>query len=368
MPSGFHIEKDTESGHLKLQGALDIYHAQSARKTLKNALAGVRQSAIDLSGISKLDTVGALLLRQLQEKYHATILHLKPEHADLFKMVAKAKMSPPQPLKHASAWRRFVAGTGKQTLDGWKWLKEITAFLGQVCVTFRLSFSSLKHLRLADIMHQIEETGIEAVPIICTMAFMIAVVLAYQGIAQLRPLGAQALTVNLVAISVLREMGVLLTAIMVAGRSGSSFTAEIGVMKVREEVDALKVIGINPFEVLVMPRLFALVITLPLLTFLADMMGLLGGGIMSLLLINISPGAYIDHVRMVAHGSDFWVGMIKAPVFAFLIALIGCMHGMKVSGSAESVGKQTTAAVVKSIFLVLVADAFFSIVFEKMGI
>ena len=219
---------------------------------------------------------------------------------------------------------------------------------------------------MADIMHHIEQTGIDAIPIISTMAFMIAVVLAYQGIAQLRPLGAENLTVNLVAISVLREMGVLLTAIMVAGRSGSAFTAEIGVMKVREEVDALRVIGINPFEVLVMPRLMALLISLPLLTFIADMMGLFGGGIMSMLLIDIPLWILIwSACARWQRGDDFLVGMIKAPVFAFLISMVGCMHGMKVSGSAESVGTETTASVVKSIFLVLGADAVFSVIVRE---
>jgi phospholipid/cholesterol/gamma-HCH transport system permease protein len=367
--TGFHIAKDTESGHLLLQGTLDLYHSQKATQALEKELSqGFGQTVIDVSGLTKLDTVGALLLRQLQEEHKTKIQHLKPEHARIFRLVAKAEIAPPATVRPEAVWRRLLGHVGEKTVFGGKWTIEIIAFLGQACVTFFRAVVSPKHLRFADIMHQIEETGIHAVPIISAMAFMIAVVLAYQGIAQLRPLGVENLTVNLVAISVLREMGVLLTAIMVAGRSGSAFAAEIGVMKVREEVDALQVIGINPFEMLVMPRLIALIITLPLLTFLADIMGLFGGGIMSKLLIDIPLGSYMERVRTVAHGDDFLVGMIKAPVFAFLIAMIGCMHGMKVSGSAEGVGHETTAAVVKGIFLVLVVDALFSVLFEKMGI
>jgi phospholipid/cholesterol/gamma-HCH transport system permease protein len=166
----------------------------------------------------------------------------------------------------------------------------------------------------------------------------------------------------------LREMGVLITAIMVAGRSGSAFTAEIGVMMARDEVDALKVMGMDPMAVLVVPRLIGLVITLPLLTFFSDVMGLVGGSLISLALLDVSPLQYVDRVRHAVDVSDLFVGLIKAPIFGFLIAIIGCMHGLRVRGSAESVGKETTRAVVKAIFIVIVLDALFSILFEKLGL
>jgi phospholipid/cholesterol/gamma-HCH transport system permease protein len=223
-------------------------------------------------------------------------------------------------------------------------------------------------LRPASISRHVAETGIHALPIVGLMAVMIAVVLGYQGVAQLRPFGGEDYTINLVAVSVLREMGVLITAIMVAGRSGSAFTAEIGVMKTREEVDALKVMGIEPMQVLVVPRVLALVITLPLLTFFADIMGLFGGAAISQVLLGISPTQYLARLPQVVVGSDLYVGLLKAPVFAFFIAITGCMHGLRASGSAESVGRETTRAVVKSIFLVIVLDALFSILFERLGI
>jgi phospholipid/cholesterol/gamma-HCH transport system permease protein len=225
-----------------------------------------------------------------------------------------------------------------------------------------------RRLRPASISRHIEETGIRALGIIGLMAVMISVVIGYQSVAQLRPYGGEDFTINLVAVSVLREMGVLITAIMVAGRSGSAFTAEIGVMRSREEIDALQVMGIDPMEVLVVPRLIALLITLPLLTFFADVMGLLGGAVISKALLDVSLLQYFDRLPQVTDIHDLSVGLVKAPVFAFIIGVIGCMHGLRVRGSAESVGTETTRAVVKGIFLVIVLDALFSVLFEKAGI
>src|SRR4029453_2942924 len=207
-----------------------------------------------------------------------------------------------------------------------------------------------------------------ALPIVGLLAVMISIVIAYQGVAQLRPYGGEDLTIDLVAVSVLREMGVLITAILVAGRSGSAFTAEIGVMKAREEIDALKVMGLDPMVLLVVPRIIALVITLPLLTFYADMMGLAGGAVVGNALLGTSPEQYLAHVRKAIDGSDLFVGLFKAPVFAFVISIVSCMHGLRVRGSAESVGRETTRAVVKAIFLVIVLDALFSILFDKLGL
>jgi phospholipid/cholesterol/gamma-HCH transport system permease protein len=215
---------------------------------------------------------------------------------------------------------------------------------------------------------QIAETGVDALPIVGLLAVMISVVIAYQGVAQLRAYGGEDLTIDLVAVSVLREMGVLITAIMVAGRSGAAFTAEIGVMKAREEIDALQVMGLAPMAMLVLPRLIGIVITLPLLTFYADIMGLAGGAVIGHTLLGTTPVQYLDHVRRAVDGSDLFVGLFKAPIFAFVIGVVGCMHGLRVTGSAESVGRETTRAVVKAIFLVIVLDALFSILFERLGL
>ena len=225
-----------------------------------------------------------------------------------------------------------------------------------------------RSLRLPSISRHIEETGINALPIVGLLAVMISIVIGYQSVAHLRPYGGEDLTINLVAVSVLREMGVLITAIIVAGRSGSAFAAEIGVMKMREEIDALEVMGIDPMQVLVLPRLIGLIIALPLLAFFSDIMGLLGGALISQSLLDISPLQYLERVKKAVDGWDLFVGLFKAPIFALSIGVIGCMHGLRVTGSAESVGRETTSAVVKAIFLVIVLDALFSILFEQLGI
>lgn len=313
--------------------------------------------------INKLDTAGAQLLLQIKQ-----LNGLEPWQQALLKLVADAQQEfpekdvPPPPLIAGLIEIGKAAIMGKDnTLDLLRFIGETVVHAGSLILNpRRLSFTSL--------LRHIHETGVMALPIVSLIAFLISVVLAYQGADQLRRFGAEIFAINMVAISVLREMGVLLTAIMVAGRSGSAFTAEIGVMKVNEEVDAMQIIGIRPFDFLVMPRLLALMIALPLLTFVADIMGLLGGGIISFFQMGIPMEQYLERFRGAVDMSDFWVGIIKAPVFAFFIAIVGCMRGMQVSGSAESVGKLTTISVVQSIFLVLLLDALFSILFTKLGV
>jgi len=213
-----------------------------------------------------------------------------------------------------------------------------------------------------------EQTGLNALPIVGLISFLIGVVLAYQGADQLARFGAQIFTANLVGAGVLREMGVLLTAIIVAGRSGSAFAAQIGTMNVNEEIDAMRTMGLDPMEVLVAPRVMALVLVLPLLTFYADIMGLLGGAVMATAVLDISFFQFARQINNSVPLWSFWVGMIKAPVFAFIIATVGTYEGFNVTRSAESVGRQTTRAVVEAIFRVIVLDALFSILFSFLGV
>jgi phospholipid/cholesterol/gamma-HCH transport system permease protein len=213
-----------------------------------------------------------------------------------------------------------------------------------------------------------ERTGFDALPIVGLLSFLIGVVTAFQGADQLRRFGAEIFTVDLVTHSILRELGILLTAIIIAGRTGSAFTAEIGTMKVNEEIDAMTTLGLDPIEVLVLPRILALVITLPLLTFYADVMGLFGGALMSMASLDMSLAEFLARVQATATNWTFWIGMIKAPVFAFVIAMVGCFEGLKVERSAESVGRLTTQSVVEAIFLVIVLDAGFSVLFSYLGI
>jgi phospholipid/cholesterol/gamma-HCH transport system permease protein len=293
---------------------------------------------------------------------------IRAEHQALLDLICGLDLKPLPKVKSVPRWRQLVIQLGKGADNAWHDAIDIITFVGRAA---SWTVNALIHpdcLRPASISRHVAETGIQALPIIGLMAVMIAVVIGYQGVAQLRPYGGEDFTINLVAVSVLREMGVLITSIMVAGRSGSAFTAEIGVMKTREEVDALKVMGIEPMQVLVVPRVIALVIALPLLTFFADIMGLIGGAAIAQSLLDVSPTQYLTRLPQVVDGSDLFVGLFKAPIFAFFIAIISCMHGLRVSGSAESVGRETTRAVVKSIFLVIVLDAFFSILVEKIGL
>ena len=217
-------------------------------------------------------------------------------------------------------------------------------------------------------MFHLEQTGLDAVPIVVLLNFLVGAVVAFLGATVLKDFGASIFTVELVGYSFLREFGVLLTAIMVAGRSGSAFTAQIGSMKAREEIDAIRTLGLDPVEVLVLPRLLALLIALPLLTFLAMLAGIVGGAAVCALSLDISPTMFVTRLHEFAGVRHFWVGMSKAPLFAFLIAAIGCLEGFKVAGSAESVGTHTTSSVVQAIFVTILVDALAAIFYMEINV
>jgi phospholipid/cholesterol/gamma-HCH transport system permease protein len=350
-----------------LAGALEIATLPEARSSLKKWSRQGPSRALDIAELDGLDTPGALFLCGLRNK-GVELTGIRAEHRALLDLICGLDLKPLPKIGSVPPWRQIIIQIGKGAHDAGHEALEVIAFVGR---TASWTVNALLHphcLRPAAISRHVIETGILALPIIGLMAIMIAVVIGYQGVAQLRPYGGEDLTIDLVAVSVLREMGVLITAIMVAGRSGSAFTAEIGVMQTREEIDALRVMGIEPMQVLVVPRVIALVVTLPLLTVFADIMGLIGGAAISQFLLDVSPTQYLTRLPHVVDGSDLFVGLFKAPIFAYIIAIVGCMHGLRVRGSAESVGRETTRAVVKSIFLVIVLDAFFSILFEKLGL
>ncbi len=242
----------------------------------------------------------------------------------------------------------------------------VIGFFGRIVTVLGQVFSRPRALRTSSLMRHIYETGITAIPIVSLIAFLISVIVAYLGAQQLGKFGADIFVVDLVTISVLREMGVLLTAIIVAGRSGSAFAAEIGVMQLNEETDALRAMGLNPVELLVVPRTLALMISLPLLTVIADAMGLAGGGLLSLVNLHIPLPQFLNRLRESLSPTTFWSGLIKAPIFAMLIAMVGTYRGMQVRDSARELGRLTTVAVVESIFLVILADALFAILFVQI--
>jgi phospholipid/cholesterol/gamma-HCH transport system permease protein len=367
MPFQPRVVVDGDGERRALAGALDISTLAEARTLLELWSKGSKSRSLNLAKLNMLDTPGALFLCRLRDK-GVELTGVRAEHQVLLDLICGLDLKPLPKVESVPRWCQLVIQLGKGAHDVRQDILDIITFVGKAA---SWTGSALIHphcLRPAAMARHIAETGIQALPIIGVMAIMIAVVIGYQGVAQLRPYGGEDLTINLVAVSVLREMSVLITAIMVAGRSGSAFTAEIGVMQTREEVDALKVMGIEPMQVLVVPRVIALVITLPLLALFADIMGLIGGAAIAQFLLGVSPTQYLMRLPHVVSGDDLFVGLFKAPIFAFFIASIGCMHGLKVSGSAESVGRETTRAVVKSIFLVLALDAAFSVLFERLGI
>jgi phospholipid/cholesterol/gamma-HCH transport system permease protein len=261
-----------------------------------------------------------------------------------------------------------VEGLGRKAVRGWRLLESLLEFLGRVSVAASRAAVKLKRWRPTSITRHVYDTGITAIPIVALIAFLIAVILAYMGAQQLRKFGADIFVVDLVTVGVLRELGVLLTAIIVAGRSGSAFAAEIGAMRLNEEVDALQAIGVDPIEVLVLPRVMGLVIALPLLTVIADGIGLVGGGLLCHTLLDMPLSQYINRANESIASTTFWVGIVKAPVFALLIALSGTWCGLRVRGSSRDLGRLTTLAVVQAIFFVILADALFAVLFMEMNI
>lgn len=355
-----------EDDRIRFAGSLNATTVAQARREWQGAPKNGKRP-VDVAALTELDTSGALLLCAWQTQGQ-TLTGLRTEHARLLELIAGLDRSPPKKAPGRRAVRDFVTGIGRAGAEALQDFVDFIDFTGRTAASLGQLLLHPGSIRTSAIAHHITETGVKALPIVGLLAVMISVVLAYQGVAQLRPYGGQDLTIDLVSVSVLREMAVLITAILVAGRSGAAFAAEIGVMKSSEEVDAMKVMGLDPMQLLVVPRVIALLITLPLLTFFAGVMGLIGGAVISQTLLNVSLEQYLPLVRNAVDSGDLFVGLIKAPVFAVVIAITGCMHGFRVKGSAESVGTETTRAVVKSIFLVIVLDALFSIFFEKVGI
>lgn len=328
---------------------------------------------VDCSQIEALDTAGAWLIVRTErvlaaQGFAVSLENLSPEQMQLLETVKSSDTPPPEPHVAPNSFVAVVERVGKATYQIGGEGRDLVNFLGHSVIVMGRSIAHPGKVRLTPLVHHIEQAGLNAIPIVGLISFLIGVVLAFQGAEQLSKFGAQIFTVNIVAQGVLREMGVLLTAIMLAGRSGSAFTAQIGTMKVREEVDAMQTIGLDPMEILVLPRLWALVIVLPLLTFFANVMGLLGGAIMATVTLDVTFFQFARQLSGAVTMWTFWIGLIKAPIFGFIIGLVGCYEGMRVSGSAESVGRMTTRSVVESIFLVIVLDAMFSILFAAIGI
>lgn len=347
-------------------------------------LSGTRRVEIATDRLAALDLTGAWRLREFVQRARGAGVQVDfagapPEPLRLVEETLSSR-EPGQALPAArsagesalhhveDAEVATLAFIGRRAVALWQDMIGALAFLGRLSITALRSLPHPKGLRPISIARHVYDTGITAMPIVALIAFLISVIVAYMSAQQLRSFGAEIFVADLVAIGVLRELGVLLTAIIVAGRSGSAFAAEIGSMQLNEEVDALRATGVDPFQALVLPRVLGLVISLPLLTVVADLVGLAGGAVLCAFLLHMPLDQYFHQVSQSISATTFWVGIIKAPVFAVLIAMAGTHRGMQVRGSSRELGRLTTVAVVQAIFLVILADALFAVLFMEMGI
>jgi phospholipid/cholesterol/gamma-HCH transport system permease protein len=345
-------------------------------------LSGISKVVIVADGIAALDLSGAWRLRELMRQLAARQIQAafrgaEPDQLRLIDKTLSDGAPPGRPalpdmapadMQLEEAIRRPLIDIGRSSIRSVRHLRQGVAFLGRVSVTFARAVLHPRRLRPISIARHVYDTGITAIPIVALIAFLISVIIAYMSAQQLISFGATIFVVDLVTIGVLRELGVLLTAIIVAGRSGSAFSAEIGAMRLNEEVDALIATGVDPFEVLVLPRVLGLIIALPLLTVIADIIGLMGGALLCRFLLDMPLTQFVDRVNEAIAPTTFWVGIIKAPVFALAIGLAGAYRGMQVRGSSRELGRLTTVAVVQSIFLVILADAVFAILFLELDV
>lgn len=357
---------------LRLTGRLDLPRVSALRAELL-AIPADSALAVDLAGAETLDTAGAwalamLAARQAEAGFGVEWRGAHPDHAALLETVAQALPgAAPAPATRTGP-REALEQIGRATVASLSFGMELLSMLGLFAATLVRGLLRPSEFRLTSLVHHCQEVGVKAVPIVALMAFLIGVVLAFQGSAQLRQFGAEVFVVDLIAISILRELGILLTAIIVAGRTASAFTAAIGSMKMREEIDAMRTLGLDPAQALFVPRILALLIMLPILGMIANVAGLLGGALMSWIELGISPAMFRTRLIEGISVNNVLVGLVKAPVFALIIGVVGCHAGMKVESNAESLGRMTSSAVVTAIFAVIVADAAFSIFFAQAGI
>jgi len=358
---------------LEVGGTWTVFSVRGVRKKAESALAaaGTRSKdrpAIDATGLERVDTAGALEILEISGGGPDAEVETRNEaQAALFKVV-RENMCQAQPERRVNWLAHWLEEVGYGTIDFYKQVLNLCAFFGEILVVVVEAFLQPKRFRPNAVIRQMYEVWIRALVIVGVLCFLIGVVIAYQGVQQLKQFGAEIFTVEAVGIGMFRELGPLLTAIIVAGRSGSAFTAQIGTMQVNQEVDAMRTIGLNPIEWLVLPRISALLISMPLLAFWGDMAGLLGGAVACTIYLDFTFVQFFDRLRDTVGAWHFYTGMIKAPVFGIVIATIGCFEGLQVRGSAESVGQLTTKSVVESIFCVIVLDALFSIIFLLAGV
>jgi len=369
----FTVERNGSSARVFLRGAWTISGSRTLERAagrLVEAVSGARSAKLDFTGVSRLDTAGAWLLDKARQAMTASgvaaeFAGASPEKAILLEEAAFAP-SNYRPPPESGALTAVLAGLGQWTAGLAGRIVGGVAFLGELSVGALKVAVRPAAMRPISMAFHLENFALRAVPIIATINFLVGSIVAQQGIFQLRRFGAADYAIDLVGVLVLRELGVLLTSIMVAGRTGSAITAELGSMKMREEIDALRVMGMSPLEVLVLPRMLALIIALPLLTIIGDMSALLGGMVTTYFYIGLSPQVYAERLIEAIGMNTYLVGLIKSPFMALVIGMIAAIEGFKVEGSAESLGRRVTDSVVNSIFMVIFLDGLFSVFFASI--
>ncbi|MFJ7313891.1 ABC transporter permease [Pseudomonas sp. NPDC098747] len=376
MTGSAQLDTSNTPARLRVSGDWTLAH-YTELKQLSETLRGQydTDTSIDLNGLGALDTAGASLLVELLGSER---LGKSAEHPDctissadraLLQTVYQSMTDFCMPIKEPeiSVSVQLLTRIGRAVDTVWQDTLQLLGFVGLILETIARSLFRPKRWRITPVIAHIEQTGLDAAPIVALLTFLVGAVVAFLGATVLASFGASIFTVDLVGFAFLREFGVLLTAILMAGRTASAFTAQIGSMKANEEIDAIRTLGLDPMELLVVPRVLALLVALPLLTFLAMICGIVGGAVVCAVSLDISPAMFLSLLQSDIGVQHFLVGLVKAPIFAFLIAAIGCLEGFKVSGSAESVGAHTTSSVVQSIFVVIVLDAVAALFFMEMG-
>lgn len=360
----------------KSLGDWTINSLKGVVKPLDEYVSAIAKTPIqwDVSGVQKIDSAGIALLVHYYDFLRTQgcsieITGQKPEFQELYELL-RPMVSGQQEEKRSffSRWLSPLINLGESVTNFWHDILSFFSFVGENFIALMLTVRHPSSIRFAAIVKNIEEAGVRALPIITLTSFLIGVVIAYQGAVQLQKFGANIFIVDMIGISITRELAPLLTAIVVAGRTGSSYTAQLGTMKITEEIDAMRIMGFEPHRFLVLPRIIALMISLPLMIFFADIIGIAGGMIVSSFHLNISYPEFINRLQDVLDIKHVWIGLVKGPFFAWLIAITGCFRGLQVSRNTESIGRYTTISVVNAIFLVIACDALFSVVLTELGI
>ncbi|MBV8593292.1 MAG: MlaE family lipid ABC transporter permease subunit [Caulobacteraceae bacterium] len=365
----FNVIDDQGRPTAVLTGDWTAVHMGEAPDRLATALSGAREAAFDLTGVDRCDTSGAWgVLRAAGGTLGDDRLAASPEVKRLLALVAEAGKREPPPLPREPSVRQLFERIGHGVVDAGVAVFETLVFNGHLLVATGRAIRDPRRIRWASVFSLAERAGLDAIPIVAITTFFIGAVVGLLGANLLAQFGAQVFAVELIGISVLREFNALITALLLAGRSASSFAAEIGSMKMNQEIDAMRVLGVDPFDALVFPRFLALLMTVPLLTFVATLAGLFGGMIVAVTALGLTPTAFITRLLANVGVIHFWVGLSKAPIFAVVIAGIGCRQGLAVGGDVESLGRRVTAAVVHAIFAAILIDALFALIYMKLNV